>query len=75
VALGPHHACLAGRPVHSLGDPRVSTARVRRKPRGSQLIADPDGVAILTREYAMLRTQALDVEDTTCLLDRLLGER
>ncbi|WP_234381410.1 helix-turn-helix domain-containing protein [Streptomyces sp. NRRL S-1521] len=43
--------------------------------RGSHLIADADEVAILTQKYAMLRTQALNAEDTRDLLDRLLGEQ
>ncbi|MCF3136894.1 helix-turn-helix domain-containing protein [Streptomyces olivochromogenes] len=43
--------------------------------RGSQLIADPDEVAILTQKCAMLRSQALTPEDTRELLDRLLGEQ
>ncbi|MEV0011596.1 helix-turn-helix transcriptional regulator [Streptomyces sp. NPDC051840] len=43
--------------------------------RGSQLIADPDEVSILSQKYAMLRTQALNTEDTRALLDRLLGEQ
>ncbi|NUK55211.1 helix-turn-helix domain-containing protein [Streptomyces lunaelactis] len=43
--------------------------------RGSQLISDPDEVSILSRKYAMLRTQALNPEETRALLDRLLGER
>ncbi|MFF3288409.1 Scr1 family TA system antitoxin-like transcriptional regulator [Streptomyces sp. NPDC003023] len=42
--------------------------------RGSQLISDPDEVSILARKYAMLRTQALNPEDSKGLLDRLLGE-
>lgn len=42
--------------------------------RGSHLIADPDGVGILTGKYAMLRTQALNTEVSRCLLGRLLGE-
>lgn len=42
--------------------------------RGSQLISDPDEVSILARRYAMLRTQALNTEQTQGLLDRLLGE-
>jgi transcriptional regulator with XRE-family HTH domain len=42
--------------------------------RGSQLIHDQDEVSILTQRYGMLRTQALNPEDTTGLLDRLLGE-
>ncbi|MFD7258556.1 Scr1 family TA system antitoxin-like transcriptional regulator [Streptomyces sp. NPDC059874] len=42
--------------------------------RGSHLISDPDEVSILSRKYAMLRTQALNTELTRGLLDRLLGE-
>ncbi|MEV6958918.1 helix-turn-helix transcriptional regulator [Streptomyces sp. NPDC051207] len=42
--------------------------------RGSRLVADPDDVSILTRKYAMLRSQALTPEDSMDLLDRLLGE-
>ncbi|NUL05243.1 helix-turn-helix transcriptional regulator [Streptomyces lunaelactis] len=43
--------------------------------RGSQLISDLDEVSILSQRYAMLRTQALNQEDTVGLLDRLLGEQ
>ncbi|MEO3978580.1 helix-turn-helix transcriptional regulator [Streptomyces sp. CAU 1734] len=43
--------------------------------RGSQLIGDQDEVSILTRKYAMLRTQALNPEETKALLDRLLGDQ
>lgn len=43
--------------------------------RGSQLISDLDEVSILAQRYAMLRTQALNQEDTVGLLDRLLGEQ
>ncbi|NUK25546.1 helix-turn-helix transcriptional regulator [Streptomyces lunaelactis] len=42
--------------------------------RGSQFVSDPDEVSILARKYAMLRTQALNPEETKGLLDRLLGE-
>ncbi|WP_405980170.1 Scr1 family TA system antitoxin-like transcriptional regulator [Streptomyces sp. NBC_00158] len=42
--------------------------------RGSRLISDPNEVSILARRYAMLRTQALNAEQTRGLLDRLLGE-
>ncbi|GAA1425341.1 helix-turn-helix transcriptional regulator [Streptomyces thermospinosisporus] len=68
------HAGLAG-PFILLETPEYQRLAYAETPRGSQLIADPDGVAILTQKYAMLRTQALNVEDTKCLLDRLLGER
>lgn len=43
--------------------------------RGSQLITDPNEVSILAQKYAMLRTQALNPEETKGLLDRLLGEQ
>ncbi|MFJ3878547.1 Scr1 family TA system antitoxin-like transcriptional regulator [Streptomyces sp. NPDC090077] len=42
--------------------------------RGSRLISDPSEVSILARRYAMLRTQALNTEQTRGLLERLLGE-
>ncbi|WP_093713069.1 helix-turn-helix domain-containing protein [Actinacidiphila alni] len=42
--------------------------------RGSLMVHDPDGVSILARKYAMLRSQALNPEETKGLLDRLLGE-
>lgn len=40
-----------------------------------RLIADPDEVSVLERKYAMLRTQALNPQETKSLLDRLLGEQ
>ncbi|MEU6085100.1 helix-turn-helix transcriptional regulator [Streptomyces sp. NPDC047108] len=43
--------------------------------RGSHLISDPDEVSILTRKYAMLRSQALNPDEARAQLDRLLGER
>ncbi|MFI2620652.1 Scr1 family TA system antitoxin-like transcriptional regulator [Streptomyces sp. NPDC018584] len=43
--------------------------------RGSQLIADPDEVSLLERKYAMLRTQALNAQESKALLVRLLGEQ
>lgn len=42
--------------------------------RGSHLIQDPDEVSILSQKYAMLRSQALDPEESKRLLDQLLGE-
>ncbi|OKH92033.1 helix-turn-helix domain-containing protein [Streptomyces uncialis] len=43
--------------------------------RGSQWISDPETVSILSRKYAMLRTQALSVERSRDLLDDLLGDQ
>ncbi|MET7692257.1 helix-turn-helix transcriptional regulator [Streptomyces sp. NPDC005483] len=42
--------------------------------RGSQWVSDADEVSILARKYAMLRTQALTIEDSRSWLDRLVGE-
>ncbi|WP_326610986.1 helix-turn-helix domain-containing protein [Streptomyces scopuliridis] len=43
--------------------------------RGSQWVADPDEVSIMSRKYAMLRSQALTPEHSRDLLDDLLGEQ
>ncbi|WP_234377022.1 helix-turn-helix transcriptional regulator [Streptomyces sp. TP-A0356] len=43
--------------------------------RGSQWVSAPDEVSILARKYAMLRTQALTIEDSRSLLGRLVGEQ
>ncbi|MFF7551671.1 helix-turn-helix domain-containing protein [Streptomyces olivaceus] len=67
------HAGLDG-PFVLLETPDYQRLAYMETHRGSQLIADPDGVGILTQKYAMLRTQALNTEDTRDLLDRLLGE-
>ncbi|MEU3914375.1 helix-turn-helix transcriptional regulator [Streptomyces sp. NPDC029721] len=42
--------------------------------RGSKLIIDPGDVSILAQRYAMLRTQALNPQDTQAFLRQLLGE-
>ncbi|WP_165396426.1 helix-turn-helix transcriptional regulator [Streptomyces sp. F001] len=68
------HAGLNG-PFILLETPEYQRLAYSETQRGSQLIADPDGVGILTQKYAMLRTQALNTEDTRDLLDRLLGEQ
>ena len=67
------HAGLDG-PFVLLETPDYQRLAYMETQRGSQLIADPDGVGILTQKYAMLRTQALNTEDTRALRDRL-GEK
>ncbi|MEU8889044.1 helix-turn-helix transcriptional regulator [Streptomyces sp. NPDC048442] len=42
---------------------------------GSQWVSDPDDASRLARKYAMLRTQALNTDDSKGLLDRLLGDQ
>lgn len=70
----PRHAGDAG-PFTLLETPDHQHLAYAESQRGSQWVSDPDEVSILTRKYAMLRTQALNVEDSQCLLDRLLGEQ
>ncbi|MEU3922749.1 helix-turn-helix transcriptional regulator [Streptomyces sp. NPDC029004] len=68
------HAALDG-PFILLETPDHQHLAYTETQRGSQLISDPDEVSILAQRYAMLRTQALNPEETKGLLDRLLGER
>ncbi|WP_097266557.1 helix-turn-helix domain-containing protein [Streptomyces sp. TLI_55] len=68
------HAGLEG-PLVLLETPEHQRLAYSETQRGSTLIADPDEVGIVAQKYAMLRTQALNEEDTRALLDRLLGER
>lgn len=67
------HAALDG-PFILLETPDFQHLVYTETQRGSQIVADPDEVSILAQKYAMLRTQALNTEDTKGLLDRLLGE-
>ncbi|MGW3326861.1 helix-turn-helix domain-containing protein [Streptomyces virginiae] len=67
------HAGLNG-PFILLETPNHQHLGYTETQRGSQLISDPDEVSILARKYAMLRTQALNTEQTRGLLGRLLGE-
>ncbi|MEU4039978.1 helix-turn-helix domain-containing protein [Streptomyces collinus] len=68
------HAGLEG-PFILLETPEHQRLAYSETQRGSTLIGDPDEVGIVTQKYAMLRTQALNTEDTRDLLDRLLGEQ
>jgi transcriptional regulator with XRE-family HTH domain len=67
------HAGAAG-PFTLLETPDHQHLAYAESQRGSQWVSDPDEVSILARKYAMLRTQALTIEDSRSLLDRLLGE-
>ncbi|MCQ4045211.1 Scr1 family TA system antitoxin-like transcriptional regulator [Streptantibioticus rubrisoli] len=68
------HAGLDG-PFVLLETPDYDLLVYAETQRGSLLISHPDEVSILARKYAMLRTQALNSEETNGLLDQLLGER
>ncbi|MEV6123982.1 helix-turn-helix transcriptional regulator [Streptomyces sp. NPDC052077] len=67
------HAGLEG-PFILLETPEHQRLAYSESQRGSTLVALPDEVGILTQKYAMLRTQALNTEDSGDLLDRILGE-
>ncbi|MFJ1581456.1 Scr1 family TA system antitoxin-like transcriptional regulator [Streptomyces sp. NPDC088182] len=67
------HAGLDG-PFILLETPDHQHLAYNETQRGSQWVSDPDEVSIMSRKYAMLRSQALPPEDSRDLLDRLLGE-
>ncbi|AWW38274.1 helix-turn-helix domain-containing protein [Streptomyces cadmiisoli] len=69
----PYSAGLNG-PFTLLETPEHQHLAYTESQRGSQWVSDPDEVSILSRKYAMLRTQALAPQDSMSLLDRLLGE-
>ncbi|WP_404797234.1 helix-turn-helix domain-containing protein [Streptomyces pristinaespiralis] len=68
------HAALDG-PFVLLETPDHQQLAYSETQRGSQLVSDQDEVSILSQKYAMLRTQALNAEDSRALLNRLLGEQ
>ncbi|WP_392891158.1 helix-turn-helix domain-containing protein [Streptomyces sp. LN699] len=68
------HAGLDG-PFILLETPEHQHLAYSETQRGSVLVRDPNEVSILTQKYAMLRSQALNFDETRGLLDRLLGER
>lgn len=70
----PFHAGLDG-PFTLLETPDHQQLAYTESQRGSQWVADPEDISLLTRRYAMLRTQALNTQDSMGLLDRLLGEQ
>ncbi|MGW2748623.1 helix-turn-helix domain-containing protein [Streptomyces sp. NPDC001450] len=70
----PFHAGVDG-PFTLLETPDHQHVAYTESQRGSQWVSDADEVSILSRKYAMLRTQALTTQDSMGLLDRLVGEQ
>jgi transcriptional regulator with XRE-family HTH domain len=68
------HAGLAG-PFTVIETPDHQRIAYVEGQRRGWLIADPDEVSNLERKYAMLRTQALNAQESRRLLSRLLGEQ
>ncbi|MFC9623455.1 helix-turn-helix domain-containing protein [Streptomyces sp. NPDC056930] len=69
----PKHAGLAG-PMVLLETPDHDHLAYVEGQLTSYLHEDPDDVSVLQQKYGMLRSQALSVEKSACLLDELLGE-
>ncbi|WP_031525129.1 helix-turn-helix domain-containing protein [Streptomyces sp. NRRL F-5123] len=67
------HAALDG-PFVLLETPKHEHLAYTETQRTSRLIRDPEDVSILAQRYAMLRTQALNTQETKGLLDQMLGE-
>ncbi|OEV02994.1 helix-turn-helix domain-containing protein [Streptomyces oceani] len=67
------HAGLNG-PFVLLETPDFEHLAYTETQRGSQLISEPEEVSILEQKYAMLRTQALNPEDSRALLERRQAE-
>lgn len=70
----PCHAGMDG-PFILLETPDHQHLAYTESQRGSQWVSDADEVSRLARKYAMLRAQALTPQDSSGLLDRLLGEQ
>ncbi|QNP70959.1 helix-turn-helix transcriptional regulator [Streptomyces roseirectus] len=69
-----HHAGLNG-PFTLLETEDHQHLAYTESQRGSHWVSDPEEMSILESKYAMLRTQALDVEKSKRKLDCLLGEQ
>ena len=73
-AVRPHHTPRPRRTVRTARNARTSAPRVHRDAARQPTRVRPGRGQHPDARYAMLRTQALNPEDTTGLLDRLLGE-
>lgn len=69
----PSHPALDG-PFVLLQTPDHQHIAYLETQRGSLVVSDLDEVSILAMKYAMLRTQALNPEETRDLLNQLLGD-
>lgn len=67
------HACLAG-PMTVIETPENVTLVYLEGQGNSHLVSDPNEVGMLARRYAMIRTQALNSEESARLIKQLAGE-
>ncbi|MFD6997967.1 Scr1 family TA system antitoxin-like transcriptional regulator [Streptomyces sp. NPDC059340] len=66
------HAGLHG-PMQFLETPENKWFAYTEAPMSGQLISDPKVVSVLQRRYARMRAQALSLEDSVSLLERMRG--
>ncbi|MFI8069055.1 helix-turn-helix domain-containing protein [Streptomyces sp. NPDC086033] len=66
------HAGLAG-PVQLLETPENQCFAYNEGQRGGLFVTDPKEISVLQRRYARMRSQALTLEDSVSLLERMRG--
>ncbi|GAA2521584.1 helix-turn-helix transcriptional regulator [Streptomyces longisporus] len=66
------HAGLAG-PVQLLETPENQWFAYNEGQRGGLFVSDPKEISVLQRRYARMRSQALTLEDSVSLLERMRG--
>ncbi|MFE2747433.1 Scr1 family TA system antitoxin-like transcriptional regulator [Streptomyces scopuliridis] len=69
-----NHAGISG-PFVLLETPDHQHLAYAESQQGSHWVSDPNSVSMMSRKYAMLRSQALTLEESRDLLDELLGEQ
>lgn len=67
------HAGLAG-PMQLLETPENRWFAYNEGQRGGQFVSDPKEISVLHRRYARMRSQALTLEDSMSLLQRMRGD-
>ncbi|MEU0056545.1 helix-turn-helix transcriptional regulator [Streptomyces sp. NPDC006334] len=67
------HAGLHG-PMQLLETPKHKWFAYMEAPESGQLASDPKAISVLQRRYARMRSQALTIEDSTSLLQRMRGD-
>ncbi|CAM5400185.1 helix-turn-helix domain-containing protein [Streptomyces aurantiogriseus] len=69
----PSHAGLHG-PIALLETPKHKWFGYSEGQESGQLISDPKGISVLQSRYARIRSQALTIQDSVSLLQRMRGD-
>ncbi|WP_405654519.1 Scr1 family TA system antitoxin-like transcriptional regulator [Streptomyces sp. NBC_00019] len=67
------HAGLAG-PMQLLETPEIRRFAYNESQRAGLFISDPQEISVLHRRYATMRSQALTLQDSVSLLERMRGD-